>query len=278
MIQDNPSVHNLSFLGFAQSKLTPSWHVRKTQSLLVLILVFASIFNATAQEVFVHGRVYDPTFSDASFNLMVVNRTTKKGVFGSSSGEFSLYMDKNDTLLISAHNYKTMRFSLSDSTLRNEYQVAIPLLPITYELPQAYVFPERSFREIERDISQLQSEVPFSTTGVHSFMSPISALYERFSRFEKSKRRATELYNEQMLHDILKELFRMYVKADIIHLSEREFQEFIEYMDLPVRYIQSVSQYDLIMRIKKEYEDFDRKKKMEKSEDYYYHSPLLEEK
>ena len=206
---------------------------------------------------------------------MVVNKSTKKGVFGSSSGEFSLYLDKNDTLLISAHNYRTIKFTLKDSVLRDEYDVFIPLERIRYDLPQAQVFPDRSFRDIERDISELEREVAYNLSGVNAVSSPVTALYERFSRFEQSKRKARQLYNEQLLHDILKELFRKYVKADIINLSEDEFQEFIEFMDLPVEYIQRMSQYDLIMEVKRQYEEYARVKKIERSDDYYYDSPFI---
>ena len=60
---------------------------------------------------------------------------------------------------------------------------------------------------------------------------------------------------------ILKELFRKYIKADIINLNNRDFDEFILFCNLSEDFIMRASQYDLIMMIKGKYDQFLQLKK-----------------
>jgi hypothetical protein len=81
-------------------------------------------------------------------------------------------------------------------------------------------------------------------------------LYERFSRFGKSKRLVAELENEDMKRDILKDMFRLFVKHDIINLNDEEFDAFIKYLNFSDEFMQNSTQLELIMAIKGKYETF----------------------
>ena len=96
----------------------------------------------------------------------------------------------------------------------------------------------------------------YSLEGVDAISSPITALYERFSKIEQSKRKVAEWENEDLRRDILKELFRLYIKNDIIDLKDDEFDAFIKYLNLSDTFIQNATQFELVMAIKGKYENF----------------------
>ena len=92
-------------------------------------------------------------------------------------------------------------------------------------------------------------------------MNPISLLYERFSKIEQSKRKVAEMEDEQLRRGVLKDLFHIYIKHDIINISDDEFDAFIDYCNLSDDFIKTVSDYELVTEIQEKYEEFERMKK-----------------
>ena len=91
-------------------------------------------------------------------------------------------------------------------------------------------------------------------SGINAVESPITFLYQSFSRRERSKREARELRNERNRRDLLKELFRKYVSGNIIHLNNDEFDDFIDFCTISDDFMKRTSQYDFIMYVKKKFE------------------------
>lgn len=204
----------------------------------------------------ISGKVTDAKTGLPLAGVMIINKRTNTGVFGEPDGNFSIYIIKDDQLIFSAVGYETKIFSLHDSIWKNYGEINIKLNKLNIDLQEVTVFPERSLKEIQKDIEDLGVNYAYQVQGTASFSSPITFLYERFSRFEKQKRKAAELYNEENKKELLKELFRKYIKADIINLSLKDFDEFISYCRLPEEFIKEATQYDLVMAIKLKYNEF----------------------
>ena len=92
--------------------------------------------------------------------------------------------------------------------------------------------------------------------GVDAISSPITALYQAFSRRERNKRMVAEMRNNDRRRALLKELFRKYVDADIIQLSNEEFDDFIDFCGVSESFLKNSTQYDFIMYVKKRFEVF----------------------
>ncbi len=73
------------------------------KQLLVLLMFCASIAYGQdpCSRVWMKGRVVDTTASQGFYNLMVINRTTGKGVFGQPDGSFGVYVSPNDSITLS---------------------------------------------------------------------------------------------------------------------------------------------------------------------------------
>jgi hypothetical protein len=157
--------------------------------------------------------------------------------------------------LIAAGGYLTRQFVLTDPVEREVYDVVVELKVWKIELKPLEVLPERTLKQIQADIDKLgYRESDYRLSTVDAFQSPITFLYQEFSRRERSKRQVAELRNEDRKRALLKELLTKYVEYDIINLSNDSFDDFIDYCAVPDEVIRGMSQYEFLMYVQRKYE------------------------
>ncbi|HRE74614.1 MAG TPA: hypothetical protein PK637_16415 [Flavobacteriales bacterium] len=227
---------------------------------LLLILQLFNGGNAFAQgdTIRIKVKVTDADNPHIWMNFFAVNKRSKQGTFGDRWSEFDMIVIKTDTITIKSNGYIPVLFSMKDS-------VSAPLKVFTVKmhkeailLPEATVVVVREFKEIEKDIKRLEMKKTSPYTGNYTkIASPITALYEAFSKVEQEKRKASKLEYEDRKRELLKELLAKYVKGDIITLSESEFDDFIAFADPDMEFLQRASQYDLIMYFKTRFMEYD---------------------
>jgi hypothetical protein len=188
--------------------------------------------------------------------LMIINKRTNHGVFADAEGKFKLSLLSTDTLIFSAIGFKVKRMCLKDSIIRNPYYVEVGLQKLQYDLKEVSVFAQRNLNEIQKDIDKLGIKKRYTLEDVDAIESPVTALYERFSKFGRSKQKVAEWENEDLKLDILRDLFRLYVKYDIIDLNDDDFDEFVKYLNFSDEFIRNATQFELVMAIKGKYESF----------------------
>lgn len=225
--------------------------------LFLFIFYSVTVCHAQNEKIKVTGSVYDPENAGSIPNLMVVNKRTQQGFFGYNSGNFELEALKNDTLIIAATGFATMQISFRDSLPADVYTLKIALKRIQVTMKPVEIFSNRDLDQIQRDIEKLGYEKSdYVLEGVSAFESPITALYQAFSRRERNKREVAEMRNNDNRRALLKELFRKYVDSDIIQLDNHQFDEFIDFCGVSDEFLKNSSQYDFIMYIKKRFEVF----------------------
>lgn len=223
-----------------------------------MIVSFSFSFVASGQTpVTLTGKVYDKDNKNLPLSkLMIINKRTSMGIFADAEGKFSLSVLPTDTLTFSAFGFKVRSLCFRDSIINNKLTVEVALQKLQFELKEVSVFAQRNLNEIQSDIDKLGVKRTYSATGVNAFESPITALYERFSKFAKSKQKVADWENEDLKRDILKDLFHIYVKYDVIDLKDEEFDAFVKYLNLSDDFIQTATQFELVMTIKSKYESF----------------------
>lgn len=214
------------------------------------------VIESQNQKINVSGVVIDKMTGYPLANLMIINKRTSTGIFGGADGVFSNSLLKNDTLIFSVINYETRIVCFKDSLLHDQNKIVIQMEKLKIDLQQVNIFPERTLNEIQKEIDDLGVDYNYQVQGFEAVNSPISYLYERFSRFEIQRKKAAELYNEEKKKELLKELFKKYIKADIINLNEVDFEDFIHFCHLPEEFIKKSTQYELTMAIKVRFEQY----------------------
>lgn len=223
--------------------------------LLLILLAIGPLLTSAQELVTIHGRVITNTDQHTYYDLMIVNRRTRSGTFGNADGTFTVQALRTDTLMIGSIGHRTGLLCLADSVERAIYDVRIRLVPLRVQLAEVEILPERTLKEIQADIDKLGYKASdYKLTTVNAFESPITALYQEFSRRERSKRLVAELENEDRKRAILQELLHKYVEYDIIKLNPEAFDDFIEFCSVPDEVIKGLTQYEFLVYIKRKYE------------------------
>ncbi len=222
---------------------------------LTILALAATMASIAQEQVTVRGQVQGGDGETVFYDLMIVNRRLRTGSFGNVDGSFAVNALRNDTLLIGAGGYVTRTVPLSEFPDGELSSLRVVLRPWEIELKPVAVLPERTLKEIQEDINKLgYKESDYRTTGVNAFESPITFLYQEFSRRERSKRQVAELLNEDAKRELLRELLHKYVEYEIINLGDESFDDFIDFCAVPDEVIKGLTQYDFLVYVKKKYE------------------------
>jgi hypothetical protein len=225
-------------------------------------LIFFTSFSLLSQcdKVFVSGKVVDTMNRDMFYNLMVINKSTGRGVFGQPNGYFSVYVNPGDKIALSTKGYPVYEFIASaDGDCQNHILAYIERIP--QEIEQVVVRPLKSLEQIKEERQALSQRETRLVTGINVLESPITALYQAFSKKEQNKRWISEQQYKDDQRRVVKELLRLYVAFDIIDLPEATFDDFITFLNIDENFIKTASEMELVLFIKDKYDHFNRLKR-----------------
>jgi hypothetical protein len=229
---------------------------------LFLYISFVS-FAASGQQVnyndsliTIRGQVKDTSYAVGFFNLVVINKSVGKGIFGEYDGTFSISVRKKDEVGVSVVGYQTIYLSFKDSAYKKLYDIDLYLESLEYVGNEVIVKPLKTLDQLKEERSNIaKREVPV-VTFVNAIQSPITALYMAFSKREKTKRKVAEMEYKDSQTDILKEILQLYVHHDVIDLEAPDFEEFIVFLNLNPEFLKMATDYELITYIQSKFEHF----------------------
>lgn len=220
---------------------------------LLMLTTFGSAQDCT--EITVSGKVVDTVESRTFYNLMIINKSTGKGYFGRPDGSFTFAASNNDSIVLSITGFKNVKFVVTG----NEYcaqRLSVPISTLSYQSSDVVVKPLKTLDQLKEERERLAFKDTRTVSGIYVIQSPITALYERFSKKEKSKRLVAEMEHKDNINDVVKELLRTYVSYDIVDLNEEEFIDFIGFLNISEDFLRTSSDYDLILFIKDKFEHY----------------------
>lgn len=231
----------------------------KNYRTLIYIFFFgiSSQSNAQCEKVLVRGRVIDSLRPQSFYNLMVVNRSSGKASFGQPSGSFNVYALPNELLALSVKQYPIYEFTVTpDSNCQCQVLAYIDRLP--QEVAEVVVKPLKTLEQIKEEREALAMQDTRMVSGINILESPITALYQAFSKKEQNKRWIAEQVYKDDQRKVVQELLRLYVAYDIIDLPETDFDAFMQFLNLNPDFLKTASELELITYIKDKYEHFKR--------------------
>ena len=237
---------------------------------LFLLFFFIGSIAFAQNKVTIKGQVYGLNNNTDLLTLFVVSQENRTGNFGNPNGTFEIKVNRTDTVLIGSIGYFTSKICVADSAIKDEYFVKVHLSQLSYYLKEVTVYAPREMRRIYDDIEKLGYDPNDDKLSgfVDPISSPITALYEMYSRHAQQERLAKKLINDARRRDLLKELLAKYVDYKIIDLSDDQFDEFIEYLNVTDAFLKNSSQYDFIIFVKMKYQYFIKQHKYDGWEEY----------
>ena len=110
--------------------------------------------------------------------------------------------------------------------------------------------------QIKEERASLAMRETKLVSGINILQSPITALYQAFSKKEQNKRWIAEQEYKDNQRKVVQELLRLYVAFDIINLSEEEFDDFISFLNIDSDFLKTATEMELIVYIKDKYDHF----------------------
>ena len=175
---------------------------------LLLFLTCFSIYTFSQDvctKVYVKGSVKDTLQYQPFYNLMIVNKTTGRGVFGQPDGSFQVYANQNDTISVSVKTYGVYHFVVKGDS---NCQMKLDKVLIGREktLQTVVIKPLKSVQQIKEERANLALKETHTVTGVNVLQSPITALYERFSKKAQQREKIAGLIYVDQQRKVLIEL------------------------------------------------------------------------
>jgi hypothetical protein len=219
-------------------------------------LFFGSIaFAQDCEKVLFIGSVEDTVRPQGFYNLMVINKSSGQGVFGQPDGTFSVYANPGDTISLSVRGYTAVTtYVKADSNC--QFKSAFYIAGKVQEIEAVEVRPLKTLQQIKAERQALAMRDTRMVTGIEVMQSPITALYQAFSKKERAKRWVAEQEYQDDQTRLLRELLRNYVAYEIIELSQDEFEEFIFFLNMDDSFLKTASEMELITFIKDKFEHY----------------------
>jgi hypothetical protein len=123
-------------------------------------------------------------------------------------------------------------------------------------LKEVVIVPLKSLNQIREERENLSLRETRQVTGFEILGSPITALYQTFSKKEKNKRWIAEQEFKDNERKVVQELLRLYVAYDIINLTEEEFDNFISFLNINELFLQTATELELISFVKDKFDHF----------------------
>lgn len=231
--------------------------------LLLLLLLLSEVIMAADSTAVVNGIAFHGANRNTRLeDLMVINLRTNQGVFGKADGSFSIRIQHGDSIVIASLGYEYRKVSFHDSVPKPVYNIEVPLVKLSVTLKEITVFSPRELDSIYKDIKKLgYSEDDYTIDGINAIESPITFLYLQYNKLEQLKRYNAERINNEKRRRLLKQLLTNYVSHDIFYLDEKEFDDFIDFANIPEEYMKRASQYDFCVFVKQRFEIYQAAKR-----------------
>ena len=228
----------------------------KVKILIGLMLAGTSmVYAQECDKVLFTGKVSDTLRPQAFYNLMVINRSNGKGVFGQPNGSFAVYVNQGDSLSLSVKGYPVVNIIVAgnkDCQHEGVYYIEGKI----QEFEVVNVKPLKSLAQIKEERQALAMRETRMVTGIDVLQSPITALYQAFSKKEQSKRWVAKQEHLDNQQRILQELLRTYAAYDIIELTDNEFKSFISFLNMDEMFLKTASEMELITFVKDKFEHY----------------------
>jgi len=229
---------------------------------LVIFILFISglreTYGQNHGDYLINGRLVDSLDSKGISDALIINKSTNKVEISDKNGYFYCNASLNDTIFIYILGYRAKQFPV-DKEMASRQMNAIRLIPEIEQLKSI---------EITGKSQQKQPYRYPNNQEPATIMNPITFLYERYNKRYQQYQKVAELekakYYEQLKEYRLNRFFIM----DITGIKEDEVDDFIGKCNFGKEFIETASDYELIVMVRKNYEWYKKTKSGNKKSKY----------
>ncbi len=220
----------------------------KLRVFMLFALLFAFPSFSQERKFTISGVVTEEDSSTTMPYVYLINHTNGNGTITDYNGRFSLIAENSDTLVFSYLGFARKKYpvslikNLSDSTKKPlkvvMHHMAVNLSPVT-----AFSY---KVRPNEVDYMKRYIKQTAALKGINAIESPITALYDMYSRKGKEKRKLQQIFEQILMQE---EVAKKFNPEILRQLTEDEFIDYDKFRRYCWRisdeYILSHDGYDL---------------------------------
>ena len=243
------------------------------------ILLFLSVMNSFGQErVMFRGKVVDFITYQALENVCIHNLSSGLMVFSNSSGDFSVLVLPNDVLAISRVGYNMETFPVTDSLRNLNGRATVKLLMKSIILRNVTVYAAKPYPLFVKDLVKTTPKEKIDIPGIEipqeeranydinrgnllrgtPLASPISFLYDRFSRKAKMDRMYADLLANQDEVIRLAQKYNPEIVQRITRLEGEKLEDFMLYCSFTYYTLATSSDLEIEQMIERKYIQYQR--------------------
>lgn len=217
--------------------------------------------------VAIAGYVLDAEDSSPMMYANIYVKHTRKGTITDPMGYFFLVANIGDTIIFSSLGYEKLSVIASDSLGDINRPAIVKMQRTVYELSPVNIIALKRYQQFKYEIINMdppteeiinaRKNFPLKPPDIdyysryggpdHGFvLSPISALYDMFSKEGKERRKLEELEASYELNFQISEKLNPQMVSRITGLNLTDAENFIEWMNLPNSFIINANEYQLI--------------------------------
>lgn len=236
------------------------------------MVLAACAVTASAQErVQLNGKVVDKQSGEAVPYVHIYTQSLSHGTVTDESGRFAIMIKPTDTLVFSAIGFDKYLFAINQQDVRPLYEVTIEMNFKTYELAPVKVTAYKDLESLKRGILDLNVETPkkevelklpgvtyYTPTGEPKMTvrGPITALYNKFSKEAKEKKKLSAFKLDAQQYKILDDRYNVDVVKRITQLNDEGARRFMEWCKFEDDFILGATEYELTVAMLKCLDEF----------------------
>ncbi len=258
--------------------------------LIVVLIVFGWLSHPTAEAQFKDykykfiGKVIAADSTAAPIkDCHVVNTTQRMGTISDESGNFTITANVKDSLEFSVIGFEKLKIVVADSMYTNTRIVR--LKPATYELSEVNIGLLSTYERFKQDLlsKDIQKQPELNIDPINKFEiytpplpgqggfgtsigSPITFLYNLWSKEGKQQRHYLSIVNRTAEHIIIGEKFNGDIVKQLTGLENEELVAFMSSCFFTKEYLLYVSQVEINRDIMRKYREYVKNKEKKQQE------------
>ncbi|WP_266367096.1 hypothetical protein [Tellurirhabdus rosea] len=228
--------------------------------LFILLLASAGTLQAQSTQKYVLGRLLDQDTKKGVNRAVVLNKRTGQKARTNEAGRFVVLALPGDSLIATSqtHARSGIRWNgvQEEQVMYSKRELSDEKVVQLNEVTVIGKHEEELRRELQRALAEPELREKLTGDQVLSLaQSPVTLLYEAFSKKAKADRKAAVLWQKYRWKQLAEYRFRL-VAGNATDLSGDKLDQFMDYCKLEDDFILSASDYDLTYTILQKHKKF----------------------
>ena len=222
--------------------------------ILFLVFILVGLQMQSHAQVIVNGIVYDSTTKAPIFSATIENMTTHQGSFSNVKGEFRIEASLGDYIVFTHVGYARRVISIKVTDNISELKVymstkATSLKEVTIKLGPT---------EYQLDSAKRASlyDRAFDYQQQKSVFSPISSVYQKFSKKYKNLRKFQDQIVDMEQEKFIDNRYKPELVNSLTKLEDEELASFMNQYPMEYDYARVASELEIKMWIKYNFQDY----------------------